>query len=81
MWKPKDRGRWRQAPEGSTTRLPEEGVIGMGQRRVAGIWKRMKSQRGKLGDEGLEVVVRMEECAGAVEDSAESCRKGARKGG
>ena len=40
----------------------------------------MKSQRGKLGDEGLEVVVRMEECAGAVEDSAKSCRKGAREG-
>ena len=52
----------------------------MGQRRVAGIWKRMKSQRGKLGDEGLEVVERMEECAGAVEDSAKSCRKGAREG-
>ena len=41
----------------------------------------MKSQRGKLGDEGLEVVERMVECAGAVEDSAESCRKGVRKGG
>ena len=37
---------------------------------------RMKSQRGKLGDEGLEVVERMVECAGAVEDSAESCGKG-----
>ena len=30
-------GRWRQAPEGSTARLLEEGVLGMGQRRVAGI--------------------------------------------
>ena len=40
----------------------------------------MKSQWGKLGDEGLEVVVRMVECAGAVEDSAKSCRKGAREG-
>ena len=76
----KDRGRWRQAPEGSTAWLLEEGVSGMGQRKVAGIWKRMKSQRGKLGDEGLEVVERMVECAGAVEDSAENCRKGAREG-
>ena len=40
----------------------------------------MKSQRGKLGGEGLEVGERMEECAGAVEDSAENCRKGAREG-
>ena len=41
----------------------------------------MKSQRGKLGDEGSEAVVTMVECTGAVEDSAESCRKGVRKGG
>ena len=41
---------------------------------------RMKSQRGKLGNEGSEVVVTMVECTGAVEDSAESCRKGAREG-
>ena len=72
----KDRGRWRQAPEGSTAWLLEEGVSGMGQRKVAGIWKRMKSQRGKLGDEGLEVVVTMVECTGAVEDPAESCKEG-----
>ena len=40
----------------------------------------MKSQWGKLGDEGSEVVVTMVECTGAVEDSAKSCRKGAQKG-
>ena len=75
-------GRHRKgALHGSWMRVcQDEGVSGMGQRKVAGIWKRMKSQRGKLGDEGLEVVERMVECVGAVEDSAESCRKGAHEG-
>ena len=45
----KDRGRWRQAPEGSTAWLLEEGVSGMGQRKVAGIWKEDEVSAGEAG--------------------------------
>ena len=42
-------GRWRQAPEGSTVRLLEERVTGMGQRKVAGIWKEDEVSAGEAG--------------------------------
>ena len=45
----KNSGRWRQAPEGSTVQLLEEGVTGMGQRRVAGIWKEDEVSAGEAG--------------------------------